>query len=653
MEGHKRVIIEHVNPQLDCGKHPIKRIIDEPVEVEADIFGDGHDKVDAILLFREVKKGRGKEKKWQEARMEFLMNDHWRGSFSAPAEGLYEYTIEAWVDHFSTWLHKFQKKAEAKQDIRVELQVGAELIEEAMERATAGQRKKLKSWSKLLRNEEKETQAISDVFSDDLKRLMYKTRNRDIASQYGKILQLKVERKRALFSAWYEFFPRSTAKGEHGNFRTSEEILPEIAAMGFDVVYLPPIHPIGHNFRKGRNNATEAQPGDPGSPWAIGSEEGGHKAIHPELGSLDDFEHFVARANELDLEVALDFAIQCSPDHPYVKNHPQWFLWRPDGTVQYAENPPKKYQDVLPVNFETEDWEALWKELKTVVEYWIDKGVRIFRVDNPHTKPFIFWEWLIAEINEKHDGIIFLAEAFTRPRVMEKLAKVGFTQSYTYFTWRNSKEEFQEYLTELSKTDKRQFFRPNFWPNTPDILPISLENMPESAFLTRIILAATLSSNYGIYGPVFEFGENEAFPGKEEYNHNEKYEIKAWDWTKQTKTKEVITSLNKIRKENPALQSTWNIHFCDTDNDQILCYTKVDKPSGNKFIIVVNLDPHNSRSGWVKVPLDVLDLDDHLPYSIQDQLNGASYTWQNEWNYVELHPQVMPAHIFRIENKTE
>ncbi|MGA9326496.1 MAG: alpha-1,4-glucan--maltose-1-phosphate maltosyltransferase, partial [Salegentibacter sp.] len=294
-----------------------------------------------------------------------------------------------------------------------------------------------------------------------------------------------------------------------------------------------------------------------------------------------------------------------------------------------------------------------WKELKTIVEYWIDKGVRIFRVDNPHTKPFIFWEWLIAEINEKHDGIIFLAEAFTRPRVMEKLAKVGFTQSYTYFTWRNSKEEFQEYLTELSKTDKRQFFRPNFWPNTPDILPISLENMPESAFLTRIILAATLSSNYGIYGPVFEFGENEAFPGKEEYNHNEKYEIKAWDWTKQTKTKEVITSLNKIRKKNPALQSTWNIHFCDTDNDQILCYTKVDKPSGNKFIIVVNLDPHNSRSGWVKVPLDILDLDDHLPYSIQDQLNGASYTWQNEWNYVELHPQVMPAHIFRIENKTE
>lgn len=650
MEGHKRVVIEHVHPQIDCGKHHIKRIFNEPVKVTADIFGDGHDKVDAVLLYREARKGPGREKKWQEVHMKFTENDHWKGSFTAASEGIYEYTILAWVDHFSTWKHKLQKKIEARQELRTELLVGAEMMEEAMDRTTAAQKKKLKSWSKLLRDESRENDAISEVFDDDLAILMYETRNREISTQYHKVLKVRFERKRSLFSAWYEFFPRSTAPdGSHGNFNTSEKILPEIAKMGFNVVYLPPIHPIGHSFRKGRNNSTEAQPGDPGSPWAIGSEEGGHKAIHPDLGTIEDFRSFVETANSEGLEVALDFAIQCSPDHPYVKNHPQWFLWRPDGTVQYAENPPKKYQDVLPVNFETEDWEALWKELKTIVEYWIENGVKIFRVDNPHTKPFIFWEWLIAEINAKYEGVIFLAEAFTRPRVMEKLAKVGFTQSYTYFTWRNSKEEFQQYLTELTKTDLRQYFRPNFWPNTPDILPISLENQPESAFLIRVILAGTLSSNFGMYGPIYEYGENEAFPGKEEYNHNEKYEIKKWDWSRPTKIKDGITKLNQVRERNPALHSTWNINFAETDNPQLMCYTKTDEDTGNRLIIVVNLDPHHSQSGWVKVPLHLLDLHEHTPYTIHDELNDASYTWQNEWNYVELHPQHMPAHIFRIE----
>ncbi len=482
---------------------------------------------------------------------------------------------------------------------------------------------------------------------------MYDNRDRETAYPYDRILEVRVERKKALFSAWYEFFPRSASpeRGKHGTFKDCENVLPEVSKMGFDVIYFPPIHPIGRSHRKGLNNATDAEEGDPGSPWAIGAKEGGHKAIHPELGTMEDFQRLVKKAKDMDIEIALDFAIQCSPDHPYVKEHPQWFKWRPDGTVQYAENPPKKYQDVLPVNFETEDWKNLWKELKSIVEFWIDKGVRIFRVDNPHTKTFLFWEWCIKEINAKHDGIIFLAEAFTRPRVMEELAKIGFNQSYTYFTWRNTKEEFVEYLTQLTKTEMREYYRPNFWPNTPDILPISLENQHEPSFLIRLILAGTLSSNYGIYGPVFEFGHNEAFPGKEEYNHSEKYEIKHWDWPRRTKIKEVISILNRVRNENEALQSTWNIEFEDTDNDQLLCYSKISQNGNNKILTVVSLDPHHAQSGWVKVPLHRLGIEPQEFFSVTDLLTGSSYVWQEEWNYVELHPQAIPAHILKVETK--
>lgn len=648
LEGQKRVNIENINPQIDCGKYPIKRVVNERVQVEADIFTDGHDKVQALLLYRMIQKGKDK---WQKSPMYFIGNDHWEGSFIPEQEGPYEYAIVAWVDHFSTWQEGLRKKFEDHQEVNTELLIGVELLEKAQHTAPASIQKKLKKATELLRSEKHEAKSVSFALSEGLSDLMYGRYEAHLFTQ-SKPLPLKVEPKLALFSAWYELFPRSTSsvEGQHGTFKDCERVLPEIARMGFDIIYLPPIHPIGRSHRKGRNNATTAQEGDPGSPWAIGAAEGGHKAIHPELGNFDDFASLVQKANELNLKIALDFAIQCSPDHPYVKAHPDWFKWRPDGTVQYAENPPKKYQDVLPVNFETEDWENLWKELKSIVDFWIGKGVRVFRVDNPHTKPFRFWQWLIQEVHAKHPDIIFLAEAFTRPRVMEKLAKVGFNQSYTYFTWRNSKDEFREYLTELTKTDRREYFRPNFWPNTPDILPISLEDKGEPAFLIRLFLAATLSSNYGIYGPIYELGLNKAYPGKEEYIDSEKYEIKNWDWERDTKTKQLITLINQIRKENAALQSTWGITFHDTDNPNLMCYSKIDQDKGNKLLMIVSLDPSHTQSGWVKVPMQEFGLAGEEPYVLHDLISDQRYSWKGEWNYVELRPHEMPAHLFRLES---
>src|SRR5690554_3845750 len=623
LEGQKRANIEHVVPQIDCGKYPIKRVISENVNVSADIFVDGHDQVQALLLYRKM--GRGREK-WKERPMTFITNDRWEGSFTPDQEGLYEYTIIAWVDHFATWQHGLRKKFDDHQEVQTELQIGVELMEQALDFASSPTQKKIKKAIELLRSYKNETKTVSYALSEGLSDLMYGRFDPNKATRY-KSLPLKVERKLALFSAWYEFFPRSTSgeEGRHGTFKDCERILPEIARMGFDVVYLPPIHPIGISHRKGLNNATTANEGDPGSPWAIGGKEGGHKAIHPELGNFEDFASLVQKAKELNLHIALDFAIQCSPDHPYVKEHPDWFKWRPDGTVQYAENPPKKYQDVLPVNFETEDWKNLWKELKSIVDFWIGKGVRVFRVDNPHTKPFRFWEWLISEVHSKHPDIIFLAEAFTRPRVMEKLAKIGFNQSYTYFTWRNNRDEFREYLTELTQTDRREYFRPNFWPNTPDILPVSLENKGEASFLTRLFLAATLSSNYGIYGPVFELGLNKAYPGKEEYIDSEKYEIKNWDWNRDNKIKQLITRINEIRKENAALQSTFGIAFHENDNAQLLCYSKIDQDKENKLLMIVTLDPLHTQSGWVKVPMQEFGLREGEPYVLHDLISDQRY----------------------------
>jgi starch synthase (maltosyl-transferring) len=480
---------------------------------------------------------------------------------------------------------------------------------------------------------------------------MYKHHHPDMTTVYPITFKLEVERRKAGFSSWYELFPRSAAgeEGKHGTFKDVIRLLPRVAKMGFDVLYFPPIHPIGEKNRKGKNNSLTAGPEDPGSPWAIGNRKGGHKTIHAQLGTLADFKKLNKEAAKYGIEIAMDIAYQCAPDHPYVKKHPQWFKWRPDGTVQYAENPPKKYEDILPFNFETDDWENLWQELKSVIDYWIDAGVRVFRIDNPHTKAFRFWQWMINEVRKTHPEVIFLAEAFTRPRVMERLGKAGFNQSYSYFTWRNTKQELQEYMTELTRTEMRWYYRPNFWPNTPDILPPALIYGGENAHVMRLILAATLSSNYGLYGPVYEYGLNTPHGSKEEYVDNEKYEIKHWDWDKYTRTGEIITRLNHIRKQNPALQSTWNIDFADTTNDQIICYGKSNSEAANTLIIAVNLDVNNTQGGHVRIPLKKLGIDEYKPYKVHDLLSGDTYNWQGDWNFVQLNPNQMPAHIFRVE----
>lgn len=644
--GNQRVVIEHVKPAIDCGQFPIKRIVGEEVIVTADIFGDGHDEVKAALLFRVAGK-----KKWTEVSMDFLGNDQWKASFIPETYATHEYTVFGWVDHFTTWQKGLKKKFEAKQDLKVELQIGLELLEGVKKNAASGQQKKLDKAIATLRHDEDVTSAVLVAISPEISKLMHELGERAHATYYNQVLSVVVERKKALFSAWYELFPRSTAQkpGKHGTFKDCERILPEIVNMGFDVLYLPPIHPIGRSHRKGKNNAVAAQPGEPGSPWAIGAAEGGHKAIHPELGTLDDFKSFVKKAKKSGVEVALDIAYQCSPEHPYVKEHPQWFTWRPDGTVQYAENPPKKYQDILPINFETPDWQNLWKELKSVIDYWIEQGVNIFRVDNPHTKAFPFWQWMLGEVKRENPDVIFLAEAFTRPRIMERLGKIGFTQSYTYYTWRTNAQEIRQYMEELTQTEMREYYRPNFWPNTPDILPVPLQNSGEAPLITRLIMAATLSSNYGVYGPVYEYGINTPHPGKEEYTDSEKYEIKHWDWNKKTKIKDIITRINQIRKENTAFHSTWNIHFADTSNGQLLAYGKVNKENQNIMLMVVNLDEHNIQEGMVKVPIASLGILPGYPYMVHDLLSDEKFTWHDEWNYVKLDPAMMPVHVFKVE----
>jgi starch synthase (maltosyl-transferring) len=649
LEGRQRVIIEHVTPQIECGKFPIKRVVGEKVTVRADVFGDGHDDVRAVLRYKPVQKDN-----WEEVPMTFLGNDRWEASFIPDTEGRYEYTILGWVDHFQTWQKGLKKKFEANQNVTVELLIGSQLMTEAAGSASGNSGKRLNDWAEQLKETSNGASAtgVTQATSEEVTKLMNRFGKRDFASTYHKNLLVDVERRKALFSTWYEFFPRSASPepGRHGTFKDCHRILPEIARMGFDIIYFPPIHPIGRTFRKGKNNSLTAQPGEPGSCWAIGSDEGGHKSIHPELGSMQDFQDLVWSAGELGIEIALDIALQCTPDHPYVKEHPQWFKWRPDGTVQYAENPPKKYQDILPINFETEDWQNLWQELKSIFTFWIDKGVKVFRVDNPHTKAFGFWEWCIGEIRATNPEVIFLSEAFTRPRVMERLAKIGFNQSYTYFTWRNEAWEIKQYMHELTQTEQREYFRPNFWPNTPDILPQYLQHGGEPAHIVRLIMAATLSSNYGLYGQVYENAINTpTYPGKEEYLDSEKYEIKYWDWFKYTKIKDVMTRINQIRRENPALQTTWHVHFADTDNQQLLCYAKMDQDGKNKLLIVLNLDHSHSQAGFVKVPVHWLGLESSYSYVVHDLLNGSRYTWRQEWNYVELHPNLMPAHVFRIE----
>ena len=603
-EIRQRVIIEGVSPEVDGGRFPAKTVAGDNVIAEADIYADGHDALAACLLYR-----REDENKWTETPMRHLVNDRWRGSFIAEKTGNYVFTISAWVDPFLTWREDLKKRVEAKQkNLALNLLIGSNLMSEVNQRASLPDRQKITAWLDVLKSDQvSQNKRVKLALSNVVGRLVEKYSDRPFAVTYPKELVVSVEREKTGFSTWYEMFPHSCASeaGKHGTFKDCEARLPYVAEMGFDVLYLPPIHPVGHTNRKGKNNTVTAVPGDPGTPWAIGAEEGGHKAINPKLGTLEDFKHLVAKAKEYGIEIALDIAFQCSPDHPYVKEHPGWFPRRPDGSIQYAENPPKKYQDIYPLNFETEHWRELWEELKSIVVYWAEQGVRIFRVDNPHTKPFHFWEWLIAGVKKDYPDIILLAEAFTRPKVMYRLAKLGFTQSYTYFTWRNSKKELTDYLIELTQSPVKDFFRPNFWPNTPDILHAYLQVGGRPAFMVRLVLAGTLCSNYGIYGPAFELMENTPRePDSEEYLNSEKYEIKHWDIGRKDSLKDFIGRVNNIRRENPALQRNHNLWFNATNNEQLLCYSKHTANLSNIILVVVNLDPRTTQSGTVNVPLN-------------------------------------------------
>ena len=646
VEGRHRIIVESVTPEIDGGRFPIKRTIGEDVVVEADVFTDGHDLLGVALLYR-----RDRDPQWIEAPMAFLTNDRWQASFRVTDLGRYRYTVNGWVDHFQTWRGNFKKKLDSGQSVLVELLQGAQLIDEASRRASKAEGTSLKEWADRLQSSDvPESGRIEQALDMDMAALMTKYPDRRFATLYERELIVVVDREKARFSAWYEMFPRSCSKrGGHGTFKDCEERLPYIASMGFDVLYLPPIHPIGVTHRKGKNSSPMAGPNDPGSPWGIGSPDGGHKAIHPQLGTVKDFRQFLDKARSHGLEIALDLAFQCSPDHPYVKEHREWFKIRPDNTVQYAENPPKKYQDIYPLEFESDQWQPLWLELKSVILYWIEQEVRIFRVDNPHTKPFVFWEWLIREIQEDHPDVIFLAEAFTRPKPMYRLAKLGFTQSYTYFAWRSTKTELKEYFTELTHSDVREYFRPNLWPNTPDILTEELQHGGRPAFMARFVLASTLGASYGIYGPAFELCEGRPREaGSEEYLDSEKYEIKQWEIERADSLKDFIGLVNQIRRENLALHGDESLHFHSTDNDQLVCYSKSTPDGSNVILVVVNLSPYHTHSGWVQLDLDHLGLDLDHPFQVQDQLTNAYYRWDGPRNYIEINPHSAPAHIFRV-----
>ncbi len=642
--GQQRVVIEHLGPQIDKGKIPIKRVVGEKVDVKAHIFSDGHDKIRAQLLY----KAKG-DKKFSSKDMELNVNDEWHSQFDITKFETYYYSVEAWIDRFATWRADLSKKVQAEQKVDIDLLIGADLIAKAAKKARGKNKEKIISFEKDIRENSDNDQGVKTALSNELQELMVNYADKSFSVKYPLDLSVNVNREKALFSSWYELFPRSTGDGtEHGTFADCKKLLGDIKKMGFDVVYLPPIHPIGKINRKGKNNSKESTPEDPGSPWAIGSDEGGHKSIHSELGTLDDFEDFVKSAKEHDLEVALDIAFQCAPDHPYVKEHPQWFKWRPDDTVQYAENPPKKYEDILPLNFETDDWKNLWEELKSVFDFWIDKGVRIFRVDNPHTKPFTFWGWVISEIKKENPDTIFLAEAFTRPKLMGRLAKLGFDQSYTYFTWRNTKQELEEYLTTLTQTELAEYFRPNFWPNTPDILPQYIQYAQRPGFIIRLILAGTLSPSYGIYGPAYELCVSDAIEGKEEYLDSEKYEIKDWDRQQPGNIRAVIERVNRIRRENQSLQNLRNLKFCKIDNNMMIAYAKTTDDLSEITITVVNLDPYHKHWAMLHLPLEELGIDTEGPYLLYDLLSNDKYIWQGSPNFIELDPTVMPAHILKV-----
>jgi starch synthase (maltosyl-transferring) len=643
-----RVIIERVKPEIDGGIYFVKRTIGESVDVTANIFGDGHDVIRASLLYR--LEG---AKSWQEVFMTALPNDEWSASFTPDKTGMYAYKIISWIDPLSTWHKGFKKKYEDGQHIDVELAMGVNFLKQNAENYSKTEAKNMLAYAKVLDDKKDYLKAVQTVISEEFTKIVQEFPLKNHVTTYDHNLRVKVERVLAGFSSWYELFPRSAtdSMSRHGTFKDVVKLLPRVAEFGFDILYLPPVHPIGEINRKGKNNSVTAKEGEPGSPWAIGSRHGGHKAIEPALGTMADYENLIKEAKKLGIEIALDLALQCAPDHPYIKEHPNWFVWRADGTIAYAENPPKKYQDIVPLNFECDDWKNLWEELKSIFDFWIEKGVTVYRVDNPHTKPIPFWEWCIAEVQKKYPDVIFLAEAFTRPKIMASLGKIGYTQSYSYFTWRVTKAELTEYMTELTQTESKEYYRPNFWPNTPDILPYHLHARNANAFYLRLALAATMSSNYGVYGPVYEFAYNESFHGKEEYMNSEKYEIQVHDWNARNRITDLMTLLNRVRKANTALQTTWNIHFTPTNNDKLISYVKVsENTEGVKNIVwcVANLDTENTQAGEVSVPKEVLGIKGRTNLSVQDLITGETYFWKDDWNFVELNPYKSPIHIFKV-----
>jgi starch synthase (maltosyl-transferring) len=637
----RTVVIENVVPAVDGGRYPIKREVGGTVDVSADIFKEGHEVLVAFVKYR-----RADEPTWREAPMQLVDNDRWAGVFTVEDNARYHYTVEALADPFRSWWIDLGKRVEAGQDVASELREGAALVRAAAGRATGRDATALQRWARRIEQAPDQAGAVTAAGDETLAALMDHHLDRTDATRAEREYEVIVDRERARFASWYEFFPRSGVAGRHATFRDAEAQLERAAAMGFDVVYLPPIHPIGRAHRKGANNALTARPGEPGSPWAIGGVEGGHDAVHPDLGTLADFDRFVARAAALGLEVALDFAIQCSPDHPWVREHPEWFFHRPDGTIKYAENPPKKYQDVYPLNFYGDDPAPLWREMKRIVEFWIDHGVKTFRVDNPHTKPVRFWEWLIREVQAVHPETVFLAEAFTRPKMMQVLAKSGFTQSYTYFTWRTAKAELEEYLTEITSPPVAEYFRGNLWPNTPDILHETLQQGGRPAFKLRLVMAATLSSLYGIYSG-YELGENVPFaPGSEEYRYSEKYELKVRDWNAPGNLTGFITRLNRIRRQHRALQLYRNLRFHVADDPLVLWYGKMTPDRADVVFVAANLDPAATHATQVDVPIHELDIAPDQPYRMHELLSDITYEWRGPRGYIELDPSRDPAQIF-------
>jgi starch synthase (maltosyl-transferring) len=639
------LVIEDVTPQLDCGRYPAKRVVGDICQVGATVYMEGHTLLAARILVREP--GR---RAWESYPMHYDINfDRFEGSFRLDRIGRWQFTVEAWPDSFATWRSELEKKLHAGQDVHLELLEGAAIVRSAGERAAAIAKEKLLTAAEWLESEGAGIEQRARLALDlELASLLAELPDPARVTRYDRTLSLTVDRERARFGAWYEMFPRSQGPrpGVHGTFKTAAQQLPRLAELGFDVVYLPPIHPVGLTHRKGRNNSLVAGPRDPGSPWAIGNQLGGHTAIEPQLGDVEDFERFVEAAAELGMEVALDYALQCSPDHPWVKEHPEWFTNRPDGSIKHAENPPKKYEDIYPLNFDSEAWRGLWEACRDIFLYWIERGVRIFRVDNPHTKPPAFWEWIIEEVWHDHPDVIFLSEAFTRPARMKGLAKLGFTQSYTYFTWRNTPQELREYLTELTATETAEYLRPNLFTNTPDILHEYLQKGGRPAFRVRLLLAATLSPSYGIYSG-FELCENEPRePGSEEYLNSEKYEIKHRNWSAPISIANDIRTINRIRRENPALKQLTNLTFHHSENDQILFYKK--SAPGNDLLVVVNLNPFEAQESTIHVPLSDLGLSADEPYQVEELLSGERYQWRGTANYVRLDPQERVGHVLRV-----